>query len=536
MPGSSDVPCDSPGMPKILLPSSNSILSLGEVLKSSLQSLLSSGSSSSADMAADYTRDNDAAFAGLQSHVAVHKSQQDVTRVYRPEKPKLIELVSCQHSLSFENSHSSAKVSPVPIQRSMSSCSIILSAGNKGDSGDARSTRNSASEQSQPVGMVTISTTDPELPGTDSVRPSPLVPAPTPPGTHPTPLVAVLPPALKRKGKPANLPASSTHLPPTRKMSPTPPHSPSLRTPPLISISPPPTNWSILPHQRGSREKHINGQKIAIEPENDEKHREQALLSRRHSSTPTSVPLEWDPAAEDISQRRRSTSSACSSLPEDGSPTREWYTQPRRPSASQLSQLDSQLPESPVCGVSGRWSSSTEKTYRGDRAEDTADYEILEDAPKQPRPALPIRASGFQRKFSISGVFRGAPSFCKCTLCKHSDTGLVCCAKVPELLFLFELNEVCVTRTALFQNMVLSKAGLKYGDWVGKKWLCTELIHENKNNRAYRHLAYNAFVNLVSSHMRKQWSRKTLPCCVVLEIRRAYPSTDGSYSGEVRST
>jgi hypothetical protein len=136
-----------------------------------------------------------------------------------------------------------------------------------------------------------------------------------------------------------------------------------------------------------------------------------------------------------------------------------------------------------------------------------------------------------------SEEMRGSPTWCKCGECSRTDdTGKVCCAKTPELRFLFENKVQCVTETLLFSQVVLSKSGLKYGDWVGKRWLLSQENGEDSSNRAYRHLAYNTFVNLVSSHLREEWSHKVLPSCVVNAIRRVYPSADGVYSGIVRST
>ena len=135
---------------------------------------------------------------------------------------------------------------------------------------------------------------------------------------------------------------------------------------------------------------------------------------------------------------------------------------------------------------------------------------------------------------------QGPPTWCRCSQCSHSDqTGTLCCAKLPELSFLLENSEKFVTNTLLFNQIVLNKTGLKYGDWVGKKWLLSKEVHRDEcssAHRSYRHLAYNAFVNLVSSELRAQWSHKVLPSCVVSAIRRVYPSGDGAYSGIVRST
>ena len=142
---------------------------------------------------------------------------------------------------------------------------------------------------------------------------------------------------------------------------------------------------------------------------------------------------------------------------------------------------------------------------------------------------LPKLSEDIEVSLDVSQMFASPPKWCICGFCSLTDTGQVCCAKDPELVSHFQSNDVCLTRSSLFEEIVLNKCGLRYGDWLGNKVL------SKKDNQEYRHLAYNAFVNLVSAQLTKHWSHKTLPSCVVSRIRRAYPSPDAAYSGLVRS-
>ena len=123
------------------------------------------------------------------------------------------------------------------------------------------------------------------------------------------------------------------------------------------------------------------------------------------------------------------------------------------------------------------------------------------------------------------------PHWCECSKCWSSANGSVCCTKYTELSFLSNKNCDCVTESLIFKQVVLSKIGIMYGDWMGKKLFDSE----GSSTKLFRHLAYNMFVSLVSSNIRKHWSNKSLPSCVVGAIREKFPEKNAEYTGSVKS-
>eukprot|EP00116_Pleurobrachia_bachei_P004728 sb/3464990/ len=196
-----------------------------------------------------------------------------------------------------------------------------------------------------------------------------------------------------------------------------------------------------------------------------------------------------------------------------------------------LNNYASTLPKGPVqkqlnksltslrTGMGGNDETIYEKIDRNDVSKNTKDNNIcttLNLPPPLPPP---------------SAIYLSAPTWCSCRRCCDGDTGFVCCLSLPELIFLSNGSQ-CVTKSTLFCEVVLNKAGLRLSDWLGKKTLSSSTVQKNNT---YRHLAYNSFVQLVSSNVRKQWTEKVLPSCVVTAIRQIYPSANNRYNGPVRS-
>ena len=140
--------------------------------------------------------------------------------------------------------------------------------------------------------------------------------------------------------------------------------------------------------------------------------------------------------------------------------------------------------------------------------------------PTKPPPSLPV-----------------APHWCKCTKCTDGEH-TVCCTGVPEVnsltIRITGQEASCITDTQLFKQVILTEAGLEYGDYLNKKYLQKSEKGADRNSM-YRHLAYDAFINLVSSRYNEGCRNLVLPACVVQSIRKVYPKTNGGYRGFVKS-
>ncbi|XP_063683271.1 mucin-2-like isoform X1 [Bolinopsis microptera] len=496
----------------------------------------------------------------------------DVRKVYRPEKPKLLEMAAMHHSMEGKGTLSSSpkmtrrvmsemnvctgdqsnsyriKNTPVSAEKAVSASNIVASPPSPSPSSSSGTTSlpatsapdvsgSNTEQQSPPLSptapLVTFHKTQPSVSVPDIVEPpsntilaaasSVFVPV-LPPAlgsevaatfTSPAPAICVSPPPIV--SSPTTLPTTLIS-PPTRPAPPSPVHHVSFSEP---SSSPPP-----------------------LPPGN---------LSR--GSSPISSPQQLEDYSQ--SQDEAIYQKLDLSLDKDTGEERALsYTIPRR-----LTECNSNMPETPVKFSPDPEIRKTSTTSyvplsaMADAAnhgpEETV-YEVYRDptiAQCTPRgkPHSHVNGNGTSHvvaehqpkaaRSPATGVSNGPPTWCSCACCSHADhTGMICCASSPELVFLFDNGEECVTNTLLFNQVVLNKLGLKYGDWVGKKWLMRKENVDHGCNRAYRHLAYNAFVNLVSSQIKKQWSHKVLPSCVINAIRKVYPSRDGAYSGIVRST
>lgn len=111
-----------------------------------------------------------------------------------------------------------------------------------------------------------------------------------------------------------------------------------------------------------------------------------------------------------------------------------------------------------------------------------------------------------------------SPEWCKCNACRPMPNEIenVCCKRVT-----------CITRFQAFNNICL--------DWdileVCIKARCDNPADGfNFSMESLRKAAYRQFV-LWSFGKLGRGSRRVVPSCVVLSIRRIYPSADGQYMG-----
>lgn len=178
-----------------------------------------------------------------------------------------------------------------------------------------------------------------------------------------------------------------------------------------------------------------------------------------------------------------------------------------------------------------------------------SEYEDVAQGPKTEKPGVPSPATYRSNPPTIARrvpppplkpppSLPDAPHWCKCSKCLHGEN-TICCTAVPEVVSLTiritGQEAQCITETQLFRQVILTEAGLEYGDYLNKKYL-QKLEKGQDKNSIYRHLAYDAFINLVSCRYNTVCKNLVLPACVVQSIRRAYPKTDGAgYRGFVKS-
>ena len=512
----------------------------------------------------------------------------DVRKVYRPEKPKLLEMAAMHHSMEGKGSLSSSpkmtrrvmsemnvctgdqsnsyriKNTPVSAEKAASASNIVASPPSPSPSAASSSgTTSLPATAASSCGTTSLPAT--ATPDVSNTEPPPMSPTAPPLMSHKTPPTASVPHIVEPPSNTilaalsgSNAAASSVFVPvlppalgsevPATFTSPAP--AICVSPPPIVS-SPTTLPTTLLPHSPPSRPAPPSPVHHVSFSEPEPPPLPPINLSR--GSSPISSPQQT--RVEDYSQSQDEAiyQKLDQSLNKHTGEERALsYTIPRR-----LTECNSNMPETPVKFSPDPEIRKTSTTSyvplsaMADAAnhgpEETV-YEVYRD-PTLPRgkPHSHVNGNGnshvdteHQTKAAHSpatGVSNGPPTWCSCACCSHANhTGMICCANSPELVFLLEDGDECVTNTLLFNQVVLNKLGLKYGDWVGKQWLMRKENVDHGCNRAYRHLAYNAFVNLVSSQLKKQWSHKVLPSCVINAIRRVYPSRDGAYSGIVRST
>ena len=110
------------------------------------------------------------------------------------------------------------------------------------------------------------------------------------------------------------------------------------------------------------------------------------------------------------------------------------------------------------------------------------------------------------------------PEWCKCHVCRPMPNEIenVCCKRVA-----------CITRFQAFNNICLDRDILE----VCMKARCDIRADEfNFSVESFRKAAYRQFV-LWRFGKLGRGNRRVVPSCVVLSIRRMYPSADGQYMG-----
>ena len=110
--------------------------------------------------------------------------------------------------------------------------------------------------------------------------------------------------------------------------------------------------------------------------------------------------------------------------------------------------------------------------------------------------------------------------WCKCRLCRPMDTEIenLCCKRVT-----------CISTYRVFANICLDRDILE----VCIKARCdvrADDFNFNFSIDSFRKAAYRQFV-LWRFGKLGRGNRRVVPSCVVLAIRRAYPSPDGQYMG-----
>ncbi|XP_022809704.1 P2X purinoceptor 7-like, partial [Stylophora pistillata] len=111
-----------------------------------------------------------------------------------------------------------------------------------------------------------------------------------------------------------------------------------------------------------------------------------------------------------------------------------------------------------------------------------------------------------------------SPEWCKCNACRPMPNKIenVCCKRVT-----------CITRFQAFNNICLDRDILE----VCIKARCDIRADEfNFSMESFRKAAYRQFV-LWRFGKLGRGKRRVVPSCVVLSIRRIYPSADGQYMG-----
>ena len=111
-----------------------------------------------------------------------------------------------------------------------------------------------------------------------------------------------------------------------------------------------------------------------------------------------------------------------------------------------------------------------------------------------------------------------SPEWCKCNACwpMPNEIENVCCKRVT-----------CITRFQAFDNICLDRDILE----VCIEARCDIRADEfDFSKESFRKAAYRQFVLWRCGKL--GWGkRRVVPSCVVLSIRRIYPSTDGQYMG-----
>ena len=124
---------------------------------------------------------------------------------------------------------------------------------------------------------------------------------------------------------------------------------------------------------------------------------------------------------------------------------------------------------------------------------------------------------------------------CKCGHCEimPTITESICCHDIPEVLARMEeeFSEVegkCITEHEGFDPVCLNPHTLRTAYFAYR-----QQYNVNRNDalhERYRYTGYRQFVRWCWGYLGKDIV-VTLPACVVITIRKTYPSADGSYKG-----
>ena len=108
--------------------------------------------------------------------------------------------------------------------------------------------------------------------------------------------------------------------------------------------------------------------------------------------------------------------------------------------------------------------------------------------------------------------------WCKCGKCRPMPLPIenVCCAK-----------RVCVTEYEVFHLTCLNPNVLRTAIRNNADWRADPVVY---NNTSFRKAAYRQYILWVYDYLGRG-NRRVAPSCVVLTIRAAYPSADGTYMG-----
>ena len=111
------------------------------------------------------------------------------------------------------------------------------------------------------------------------------------------------------------------------------------------------------------------------------------------------------------------------------------------------------------------------------------------------------------------------PNFCMCGYCREmpTDKERVCCKQ----------RRLCTSRTNAFNNICIESENLSTAI---RNMADTYVFTPVYDNRAMRHAAYRQFVMWHHGYLGRG-NRRVIPSCCVWQIRKAYPSPNGQYSG-----
>ncbi|KAH7976356.1 P2X purinoceptor 7 [Rhipicephalus sanguineus] len=111
---------------------------------------------------------------------------------------------------------------------------------------------------------------------------------------------------------------------------------------------------------------------------------------------------------------------------------------------------------------------------------------------------------------------------CDCGLCGPMPTALeqVCCRDIPEVVR--ESPDGCITQHEEFRSVCLSSAVLRALYWELQE---NGVAVEGEVHRKYRFLAYRFFTRWIWKRLGRR-NRVVLPACVVIAIRKQFPSAE----------